>query len=919
MSRYFIGTGNRELVNPANWSLTSGGAPYRPAGNGVEKVTNGTFDSNISGWSKVDAVSANTVLSHVSGRIRVATTSNQFGGAYQQLNVTANKWHKLIFEGYAGSGNMFVLVGLAQAAGNFYNSGYITPSAKEIYFFSTVANPFLTIVTGTTPGDYIDYDNISVQEVDDIAPTSAINAIFDANSGSGTITINANFACKDLTVSNLSGALTLSSSVFTFSCFGNLVLPTSNLTITLTGTSYWYMKATTSVQITMGATTGRSFNRLYFDGVGGTWTLQDEMNVGITTTQIYLVNGELDTNGKTTTINALGTATGTKILTLRNSLFIIGANGFANSAPTGFTFNYNTSNVRLLNNGGISGINTFYNLEIIGASSITANCTLFNNQTITGILTLTGNNSTNFRLLVVSYTIGTPRTITVNGTIVVTNGVDFRDIILAGTANRDLSATNCGDCGGNSGIVFPLAIPQYYKHIGGGTTLWSDAAKWFSDTALTVAGRVPIPGIDDALFIAGSFSQACTLSVNVPRIGRSLNMEGVNQAVSFSLANTIECYGSFVLGQNITPSGAFNISFLGRGNYNLNPFEKNINQITFNSYSGIYTFLSNISVSAIFNIVSGTVDANDFNVTTNYLIQQTGGVLNCGNGTFYINTLSSYTFIFSRTLGNFNCEKSTFIFNPSGSNNMSANFAGITFNIVEFAGNHTGNFDIIGSNTFAELKINDGRKVRFTAGTTQTIQKLTRSAGTTPIIWDSITAATHTINITGGVQNVDYINFRYCNVVQQNKLFAGLNSVDSGNNVNVVFGKAELSGNIPFTEIEVIESTLLGKAHIEANLTEEDTLVSTLFAKGMIVANFTEEETLLTSLITRVVSTVAFTETEEMTAEMAALCLVQANFTEEEIMTLHEWERITGHMVFTNRITGHMVFTNKITATLKFF
>jgi hypothetical protein len=663
-------------------------------------------------------------------------------------------------------------------------------------------------------------------------PTSAINAIFDANSGIGIFTINANFACKDLIVNNLAGAVSFVGSVFTFSVFGHTTLPTTNLTITLTGTSYWYNKATSLVNITMGATAGRSFNRLYFDGLGGTWTLQDEMNVG--NISIYLSAGTLDKNRETLSCIFLrtDTVTGQRTLYLRDSILNC---GIYFTSGTTFTLYAGTStvysNTYLILPGTNYGLfNVYYSavtsvdgntgsIEYLTCNDLTITQSAgvrfapFNKSSIiNGILTLAGNNSTNNRLLVASKNTGTQVTITCNGTIVASN-VDFRDITLAGSANRDLSAITAGsgDCGGNTGITFTPAQKQYYKHLGGGTTTFKDSTKWFSDAALTIAGRVPLPQ-DDWDCLSTSFNAPTTFQIDCPRIGRSMNLSGVNVAVIMQLMNAVIIHGSFRTGANITITGNYVTQFDGHGK---------------------------------------TLDA-----------------------VIYIGTT-----------------------------------------------NAANNFDILTGNTYNELVLQNGSKFRLTAGTTQTIQKLTRGAGTSLITWDSITAAVHTINITGGVQNVDYINFRYCNVTQQNKLFAGLNSVDGGNNVNVVFNAiAAPIAPVEFTEYEVVESTLLGKGIITANFTEAETITTELLAKAFVEAVFTEGEEAATELLAKAFIEANFTESEiaDFGEIVKGIC-ISANFTEGEELALMVFEKITGQLTFSEvTITGQMVFTERITGNLKF-
>ena len=618
-------------------------------------------------------------------------------------------------------------------------------------------------------------------------PTSGDNVIFDANSGTGTITVNAIANMLDFTCSNI-GALTISNAAYAFNVYGSLTLHTS-LTVTFTSTGYLYMKATDSRTITTNGKVA-NWNRMYFDGVGGVWTNQDDMNT--LTGQPIIITGTWVTNNFTIntleTINISGN--------LSKSMFLGSSHIYCRSfygSPTNFTFNAGTSTVyfNTIYNSTIYSALTYYNLQLIKPSAQNATISVEQSITILNNLTIIGYNDSNARCLIASNTIGATRTITCNGTVTASN-VDFRDIKLAGTCNKDLSAITggSGDCGGNSGITFTPAQTQYYKHTSGACS-WSDSTKWFSDQAKTIAGRVPLPQ-DDATFDATSFTGSSTLSVNCPRIG-GLDMSGVNQAVIFNLAYALECYGSYVLGANITQNGNYNLSMYGVGNLFINTYNRPIYSLTIYVSSSV-TSLSNLDVQN-FILYKGIFDLNDYNIKTGLF---SGGAanINCtvylGNGiieTSFYNLGQSYWF-YANNRCNLYAENSTVLVNTNaifGNSNIISNLGnGKIFNKIHFSGSHTGNFDIAGSNTIAELIIEEGKKVRFTAATNTTIGKLT-AIGTeaSPITITSVTAAQHTLTKSGvGVNEIKYCNISYSNAVGG---FTAENSVDGGNNTGWQF------------------------------------------------------------------------------------------------------------------------------------
>lgn len=647
------------------------------------------------------------------------------------------------------------------------------------------------------------------------APTSSDDVYFDANSASGgfTVTVNATANMNIFDCSGLNDEMQLVNAAYAFNVYRHFRLSGSSFSASFSSTGYLYFKAGGAAEITSNGCTS-SWNRIYFDGSGGEWTNQDAWNIGATS--IYLKNGTWNINNKV--ISAVGgsfyTDTGTKTLTFGSGTITVAG---WQITTTGLTFNYDTGTINCYNNfygGGATyysvnhytngnrthdGANTYTNLSfLVESANIVNGFSIQSNIIISGTLTITGNNAGKYRMLIASNTIGTARTITCNTTVTASN-VDFRDITGAGTASWDLSAITglSGDCGGNSGITFTTGVPQYW-HVGTGS--WSDASKWFTATnGGGSAGRVPLPQ-DDVYFDADSFDSSGVITVNCPRIGKSLDMSAVNQAVTFTMNNDTITHGSYVLGNNITRSGNYITYLNGRGSHNLNTYVKSIYRLIINS--GTYLNLSDLTLpTTSYNnainmngnsILVPTLDFNDYNVTAARItLTINSNVLYLGNGTIslYINDGS---WIFEAYSANtINCEQSTIKLIPaSGSSNIIFTGGGKTFYNVWFSGSHTGNFDIAGSNTYNEIKIDPGRKVRVTAGTTQTFNKLTAvgTALTGMITITSVTNASHILSLASGQPDVecDYLSLSYSQATAS-KFYAGSNSTDGGNNTGWMF------------------------------------------------------------------------------------------------------------------------------------
>ncbi len=636
-------------------------------------------------------------------------------------------------------------------------------------------------------------------------PTLSNDVFFDENSFSangGIVTLDVNVSVKDINFSGLDQNITLTSSVNSLYVYGSLLLSTKLATSFTNIASLYFKSTTTGKTITSNGNTS-GWNFIYFNGVGGSWTLMDNFS-SYSTTFVYLQNGTLDLNDFNVLVYRLQLLGGTfnagsGIITISRSLVI---NGGINNFETS-TLNFN----------GIQGIYgqsvdvNYYNVTFRSSSTLWINnstyLSSFNNLTIDSpLFYLTGNITVSNtltvekivstqRVLIYSDTIGTPRKITAAN--VVASNVDFRDINFANSINlADINGYS-GDAGGNYGITFTSAQLQYFKHTSGAVN-WSDSTKWFSDYNRTVAGRVPLPQ-DDATFDANSFTGTSTLTVNVPRIGRSLDMSAVDDAVTMSLANDIQTYGSFILGNNITPSGSYSINLFGRNNFDFNSAGKTIYYVNLYMYTGVYTNKSNIVTSSGMRSYSGTFDFNDYNLSTDGLINfGHGTAVYLGNGTFTSNrsTTAGSCFTFGTSI-NVYSEDSTLILASTGTGDANVLFqgGGKVFNKVYFSGTHNGSYNIEGSNTFSEIRIDPGRKVRFTAGTTQTITGDLNATGTdvnNRITLTSTVAGSYwKISKASGISSNDYLDISDSNATGGATWYAGANSLDTNHNTGWIF------------------------------------------------------------------------------------------------------------------------------------
>lgn len=154
-----MGTKNYDnALDLITFSRASGGTSLRRVGYGAELVTNGTFDSDLSGWTVFDNCSV------VSGEAVITDVGGTDGAISQQLSsVVTGDVVILTFDQSAGT-NLIVQIGFT-AGSNFDNqfSGYGVGS-HEIVFVAKRDAPWLTFRSFFTDTSNT-IDNISVKEV----------------------------------------------------------------------------------------------------------------------------------------------------------------------------------------------------------------------------------------------------------------------------------------------------------------------------------------------------------------------------------------------------------------------------------------------------------------------------------------------------------------------------------------------------------------------------------------------------------------------------------------------------------------------------------------------------------------------------------------------------------------------------------
>lgn len=339
-SRFWVGgTGTWDAVTTTHWAATSGGA-------GGQTVPGVSDDVTLDASSGGGTVTVNTNFSINS------LTMGAFTGT---LDFSANNNNPTM--------------------GTFSNTGTGTRTLNMGNGTWNISGSGTTIWTQSTA------TNLTFN-----ANGSTINFTYSGSVGTRSTTFNAALAYNDFKVSAGSDAFVQSSGVFrnvdwtgftgsfstssgTLTCSGNFTFG-SGMTVGSVGNAITF-SATTSKTITSN---GVVWNRpIVFDGVGGSWALQDALDTGAR--GITLTNGTLDANNKNvTTLTFSSSNSNTRTLTMGSGIWTITGNATTiwNVSPiTGLTFNKGALPI-VSNYAGSTGTRTFAQASLAAAGGLSA-------------------------------------------------------------------------------------------------------------------------------------------------------------------------------------------------------------------------------------------------------------------------------------------------------------------------------------------------------------------------------------------------------------------------------------------------------------------------------------------------------------------------------------------------------------------
>jgi hypothetical protein len=437
--------------------------------------------------------------------------------------------------------------------------------------------------------------------------------------------------------------------------YGNQIFLYGNLTLsagmTVNGANYPSSLNFVSTQAGKTITTnGVDIKDVAFNGVGGSWTFQDNF----TSSDMFYINaGTVNTNNVNVSVGALvansgnaGPTNNTSILNLGSSTVTItggptspiGGTTLCDLSSTSFTLNAGTSTFVMTNANGVwrprfaAGNKTLYNLNftgtgsaIAGSATLVASGATFNNVSFAAGGSIDGGSNTFNNVTFTSgnnYTLASNQTQTINVSLNAT-GTAGAPISLSSTSSgtpaiiskalgtscmdfislQDITATggaifNAGthstNVSGNTGFIFTgsCVVSSPKNWVGASSTDWSSASNWADNAVPLTSNDVVIPKTTTNQPIISSTTNAVVKNLSI-NSGASLKIAGI-LTPSGTITNTgtlIVAPGGALVGSASNVSGSVTVqqNIVGQRGWRVfgNPFSSNLDIATVASTNGI--------------------------------------------------------------------------------------------------------------------------------------------------------------------------------------------------------------------------------------------------------------------------------------------------------------------------------------------
>lgn len=326
---YWIGgNGTWDNTNTTNWSLTSGGLPGVAVPTSSDTVN---FDSNSGTGTCTTATGsacAAAVLNSSTLGLTLGANHTMSGTFTLILGTLTLNTYTLTCNAFSSSNSNNRTIA--------FGTGNVTITGSETTVWTTLTATNFSY-TGTPTVNFTYSGSVGTRTLThgSTGATEANSPNFNVTSGADIISMGS--VCKNFNFTGFSGSL--NNNIRTI--YGNLTI-SSGMTVNA-GTSTTYFSATSGTQ--QITTNGKTLDfPLTFNGVGGSWQLQDNLTTG-STRAVTLTNGTLDLNNNTLSCglfssnnsNTRSIAFGTGNITLTGSNATIWAGTGSTSTAIGIT------------------------------------------------------------------------------------------------------------------------------------------------------------------------------------------------------------------------------------------------------------------------------------------------------------------------------------------------------------------------------------------------------------------------------------------------------------------------------------------------------------------------------------------------------------------------------------------------------
>ena len=601
------------------------------------------------------------------------------------------------------------------------NSGVTFPAAKTVYWNLAGTQNWSATAWAPSSGG-----TPAVNEF----PLAQDTAVFDEAGSAGTVTIDAALNIGAFDASLRTSAMTLATSTYTSTVYGNWLFGTGVTSTSAGGTITFSGRSTSTI-----TSNGISFSGNVTINCGtGTVQLADALELNTVRT-LTLTSGTFDAVSYNVTVGLFSsTNSNARALRMGSGTWTLSGTGgvWNTSTPTNLAFYIGTANILLsdttttartftggslsynkLTIGGATGTST---LTITGANQFTE---LASTKTVAHTIALGGNAQT-FGKWSVTGTVGNVVTLTGTSTShslvgACTDGIDYLAMGSIGFAVTSPAEFYAGvnSTGTAAAPVYRTAKPaDSTRYWVGGTGNWNDTTYWSTSSGGVSGASLP-RSHDDVVFDSMSNATAYTATVNAITGGnrcKALTIAGpLVGNVTLAGSTALFIHDDITLpatGLTRTYTGAITLSGTGAGKTITTNGVALASATTINGVGAEWALASALSTgSSVITVTNGSFDTANYNLTCSSISSNNENARTISLGSSTITTSSGVDFGSTETVR----ASLTFTSGTSqidiSSTNVSISGNNQTFYNVSFTSTTTTVNAINGANTFNNLTV----------------------------------------------------------------------------------------------------------------------------------------------------------------------------------------------------------------------